>query len=444
MKITIYLLLIFTSWLAKAEFNDALIAYEDKKYTQAFEEFKRLAQLGNKRAQFNLAVMYLKGQAVSKDPYKAYAWGKLSEHDKRPEFSQVADSLAKTFSNDELKQAEKVYHLINDQYGEDQIYTSLSPLLYQPASSHEPQYTINPISRKAPRYPKDAMNKGIQGWATVGFEIYPDGSARNPYVIESFPDGVFDETSIDIIQYFKFEVSFAPRVEAYEVDAKQTIQYELNFASSLSKRLKTIYLDRLNQLKDLAEKGSGQAQYLYAIAGSSHILNEDNKLSASSENEWLLKAAQNGNTNAQYQLGRNILRGKGCQVEKQKGIDWIVYAAEQGHSKSARMTYSLLSKNKAHNKTNKPAVFWLKQSSDNGDIDAHLTYAEFLVSQPSASADDIEKARSLLVDFSKHRDKTYDWYRVSSLIYQQQGKPKKANSHLKKANKLAKKLGWRV
>lgn len=58
--------------MASAEFNDVLDAYKNQPYETAFTVFNRLAQLGNKRAQFNLGVMYLNGEYVEQDKFKAF------------------------------------------------------------------------------------------------------------------------------------------------------------------------------------------------------------------------------------------------------------------------------------------------------------------------------------------------------------------------------------
>jgi len=442
MKITLILLLIFISSHVKADFNDALINYENKHYTAAFNEFNRLARIGNKRAQFNLAVMYLNGQAVNQDLKKAYAWGKLSENDEYPEFSQIAKQLTEQFNTEELNQAKLAFETINQQFGDAQIYTQLSPIEYQSPDTRSTEFTLKTINRKAPRFPKEALSKGIQGWVTVGFEIFPDGSARHPYVIESFPEGIFDEVSTDVIHYFKFAISYSEDVEPFSIEARQTIEFELNLSDTKRNKLKEIYAKRLDNLKSLADQGSASAQYTYALAASSNLINEDNKIKPSEVNEWLLKSAQNGHVEAQYYLGRNIFRGQGCQIEKQKGIDWIVYAAEQGHPKSAKLVHKLLTQHNNLNNTDKPAVYWLQQSAEGGNADSQLDYAEYLINQDTVNPDNIQLARNYLNSSAQHRKKSYQWYLVSSQIYRQEGNSKKAISQLKKANKLAKKYGW--
>ncbi len=437
---------VLLSQLAWADFNDATEAYANQNYKAAFTEFHRLAQLGNKRAQFNLGVMYLNGEFVEQDKLKAYAWGKLSEHSENPEFSQIRLTLEKAFNAEELLQAESVFKDIDGDYGDEQIYSQFSPIVYQASEGskqNKTEYQINILSRKAPRFPKEAFYDRIQGWVTVGFEVHPDGSARNPYVIDAYPENTFENETLKAVQNFKFDVQFNPQVEPFAVQARQTIEYSLENLANPDK-LKQYYEERLEQLHQLAKQGSAKAQYLYAIAASSNILNKDNKIPQEAVNQWLLKSAQNGHLEAQYQLGKNILRGKGCQVEKQKGIDWIVYAAEQGHPRSSRTAYSLLTQYNNLNNTNKPAEHWLKMAAENGDADAQLDYAEFLVKQENTESDDLILARELLKKQADIRDKSVKWYQISASIYQQQGDSKKAEKEQKKADKMAKKLGWKI
>ncbi len=434
--------------LAWADFSDATDAYANKKYEQAFNEFHRLAQLGNKRAQFNLGVMYLNGEFVEQDVFKAFAWGKLSEHSEKPEFSQIRLTLNNKLSAAELAQAQKAYKSIKDAYGDEHIYAKLSPIVYQISddktkSKNKPEYKLNIIKRNPPRYPKEALEKLIQGWNTVGFEIHPDGTARNPYVIDAYPENTFENETLKAVLNFKFEVVFKPQVKPYITHGRQTIEYSLENTANASK-LRRLYDERLQQLREYADQGSAHAQYIYAIAASSNLINKDNKMPQEEVNQWLLKSAQNGHVEAQYHLGKNILRGKGCKIEKQKGIDWIVYAAEQGHPRSSRTAYSLLTKHKNLNNTDKPAEYWLKQAADNGDADAQIDYAEFLVDQENVEFDDLILARQLLEKQSDLRDKSVKWYQISARIYQHQGDVKKAQKQQKKADKMAKKLGWKI
>jgi len=63
--------LIAQSEVGAADFVKGLAAYDRGDYTQAFEEFRSLADQGNAKAQFNLGLKYYKGEGVARDLAKA-------------------------------------------------------------------------------------------------------------------------------------------------------------------------------------------------------------------------------------------------------------------------------------------------------------------------------------------------------------------------------------
>ncbi len=59
---------------AFAGFHEGTSAYERGDYATAFKEFKVLAEQGNPEAQFNLGLMYHKGQGVPQDNDESVKW----------------------------------------------------------------------------------------------------------------------------------------------------------------------------------------------------------------------------------------------------------------------------------------------------------------------------------------------------------------------------------
>jgi TPR repeat protein len=66
------LLLVPTS--ASADFAAGLAAYNRRDFKTALKEFRRLALKGLAKAQYNLGVMYFRGQGVPQDYAKAVEW----------------------------------------------------------------------------------------------------------------------------------------------------------------------------------------------------------------------------------------------------------------------------------------------------------------------------------------------------------------------------------
>ncbi|MFC3115702.1 TonB family protein [Cellvibrio fontiphilus] len=62
-------------------------------------------------------------------------------------------------------------------------------------SAEGPTYWLSDVM-VPPDYPRAALMRGIEGCAKIGFTITPDGTTADPFVMQSFPEGAFDETSI--------------------------------------------------------------------------------------------------------------------------------------------------------------------------------------------------------------------------------------------------------
>jgi len=65
-----------------------------------------------------------------------------------------------------------------------------------------------PIVKVAPIYPRRAQSRGIEGYAIVEFTVTTNGSVKDPVVVESKPEGVFDRAAMDAALKFKYK----PRV----------------------------------------------------------------------------------------------------------------------------------------------------------------------------------------------------------------------------------------
>ena len=65
-----------------------------------------------------------------------------------------------------------------------------------------------PLFKVQPRYPRRALERGLEGWAIVEFTITTTGATRDPVVVESDPPGVFDAASRSAALKLKYK----PRV----------------------------------------------------------------------------------------------------------------------------------------------------------------------------------------------------------------------------------------
>lgn len=90
-----------------------------------------------------------------------------------------------------------------------------------------PESALQRLSHDDPRYPKKALERGIEGWVTVEFTVAADGTTRDIEVTAAQPTGVFDEAVADAIGTWRYR----PRIVAgHAVD--QRVEARLRFRLS--------------------------------------------------------------------------------------------------------------------------------------------------------------------------------------------------------------------
>jgi protein TonB len=60
------------------------------------------------------------------------------------------------------------------------------------------------ISEEGPVYPAEAKSQGVEGYVVVRYDISLEGTVSSVRVVESMPDGVFDESAIQAIQQWRY------------------------------------------------------------------------------------------------------------------------------------------------------------------------------------------------------------------------------------------------
>lgn len=97
---------------------------------------------------------------------------------------------------------------------------------YGPAAANTPDGDVMPIVRIEPRYPRDALLRGLEGWVRVEFTITPEGGVKDAFVVESDPQRVFDRAAIQAVLRWKFRPRFVDG-EAVSRRAVQVIDFKL-------------------------------------------------------------------------------------------------------------------------------------------------------------------------------------------------------------------------
>ena len=97
---------------AKAQFNLG-ISYENgkgvpKDFMEAAKWYQKAADQGHDGAQYNLGVCYAKGEGVPKDMVMAYMWFKLSSANGYKDSPRLRDLVAELMTPEQIAEAQKL------------------------------------------------------------------------------------------------------------------------------------------------------------------------------------------------------------------------------------------------------------------------------------------------------------------------------------------------
>jgi TonB family protein len=365
---------------ARADLFTAQLAYHKADYERAFKDYRELAELGQPVAQFNLAIMYAKGQGVRQSELNAYAWATLAAEGGHAGAKSLADELRPRLAPG----SEKIADDIRAPFSRAVLDARLMPKV---GDDQEARTSCRTLKVANSAYPPDAERKGIQGNVFVEFVVMPDGGTRNPRILYAVPTGVFETA----VRTMALHLRYAPRdpgtkpahchvMYRFVVRERSAADYpELRKFASVTYQK--------------AEAGDTDAELVYGmlLAGLPQLGHP-----RSDAVPWFLKAAQKGSRSAQYMIGSSLLFGMGCQCEESKGEVWLRKAAEADQS-NAQVTLAAYALRGTPDATNsKLAGVWLERAAATGDHDGMYYLSALLAATAVEELRDPKRALSLL------------------------------------------------
>lgn len=125
-----------------------------------------------------------------------------------------------------------------------------------------------------------------------------------------------------------------------------------------------------------ANRGNANAMCLIGVA----LVVKDGSGEANQGFEFLLKAAQTGNADAQYKVGCSYHMGKGCKKDDNVAFTWFKKAADHGNMEAVNMVGEFYQKSLACDVWPKDeecnAEAYFKKSAEAGVVDAQYNLAE--------------------------------------------------------------------
>jgi uncharacterized protein len=374
---------LLSSTPAFADLYTAEKAYEKGDFTGAFQQFKELAELGQPKAQFNLAVMYARGQGVTTSNTNAHAWASLSGQNGEARGKELADKLEPMLTPTSLRFSSD----LQAQFGQAKLNERLLPQVLH-GKEYVDRDPPRPLKPYVPGYPKDAERKGIQGETYVEFVVAPDGHPRMPRILYSLPNGYFEE----FVRESVMRSTYLPaRINGEPISASTSMLYNFVVNSVTIRDYGTLEA-RVNETKLKAEAGDPSAQMLYGmmLAGLPQLKQTYDKALP-----WFLKAAQAGSPYAQYQIGTGLLNGRGCQCDNIKGEIWLEKAAQADESDAQVSLAEYLLRGKPSSEALQGAKIWLERAVKQNNVSAKLLLSSILAANPFADIRDPARALAL-------------------------------------------------
>ncbi len=440
LSIIIFLSLTFSSTL-RADLLSATLEYNKGNYLSSYQEFQRLAKLGNRDAIFNIGVMYLHGQGVEKNLTSAHSWFLLAA-DFGVEEARSAARLIEMEVNDPTS-LENHYQTLNQNFSYSIFSRDLQPVFNPEQYTHDQQpkriYTLDA------KYPQEAYEKGQEGWVWLDFDIDESGAVKDVEILDAFPDNTFNRSIYNAVRRWRYEPYvvngkaqiYRNRSLIYHFTTFKGKRYKESFASQ-----KREYQKKISELIESAEQGNAIVQYYIAnwMVADEHNATRLLKFHWSDENagsQLLLSSASNGYSNSQYRLGSSLLRGEYTQANREKGLNWILLAAQGGFVHAQyRLARELLDKRHVEFDVEK-SQRWMIAAADSGHFRAIRDMVVQSVDNKSFTTA-LKYLKLGLIQDDSHPDLLL----AQAKILKHQGQTSLATKNAKKALKEAKSRGW--
>lgn len=85
------------------------------------------------------------------------------------------------------------------------VMTSITASVAATIHAPEANYLLSPIKRVEPVYPAFAAKNSIEGKVIVEFDVMLNGALSNISIVDSQPEGVFDEATISAVSQWVYQ-----------------------------------------------------------------------------------------------------------------------------------------------------------------------------------------------------------------------------------------------
>lgn len=329
-------LLLLLAGAAEADVDKAKVLYDQGKFEEAAQEFRRSAELGHAESQFNLGALHFNGHGVQRSADLAAAWMFVAAD------NGYTDAVAeiRRFAADLTPAAESLAQELRARYGKAAIEQRLLPghATFVPATGtvddaaakafepnatrrRKPLRTAN--SGDAPFSASDQTIQMFPGFLAIDMLVAPDGSVRDVLPVLFYPSDVADRDQF-----------------RYAFGLKHAAASGAGYASArISRLIITQGTPRTDRFGEDAMRAIAKQSVPCALDGSPRcqfqlvVFPLPQDLQPDTDESFLIRAAQGGHPIAQERLGTMLAIGPERELEKARL--WLSHAWENGNGNAA-------------------------------------------------------------------------------------------------------------
>jgi len=373
-------------------------------HEEALRLFLEEAQTGNALAMHDLGRMYTAGLGCEADKSQSKEW--------------YAKALAAFHAVEEAAPGRYVEYRIGKMYaaglGAERDYTQAADWFQAAADQghHYAQYSLAGLYYHG---------HGVEQDYEKALKLYQRAAARGfPYasyeLAKMYRDGIGCEKDTALSEkHFAAAYDGFRRLERQSHDDR--LQYRIGWMLLHGAGTVRDETEAREWFEKAAQLGNSHAQYQLAKL----LLGDPSAepLETESAVEWLIRAAEAGEQSAQYALGK-LYRDGGASLEKDvtKAARWFEKAAAQGSEYAQYALGKLL----LDGGDTRSAMFWLGLSADAGNQFAQYALAKFYLDGESMPKD-AQRAAELL-RHSAGQGNQFAQYRLGKLLFQGEDIPK--------------------
>lgn len=424
---------------AQIEFDAATSLYQQNEFDKARKAFESLALYGHRPSLFNIGVMHYRGQGYSQNVSRGVAFMKLANEDHNDVgFSKVISSITASMSPAQLKKVHEALQALRNEFDIDQIIADIQPVAVTDESFDELHKSED---MALPIHPYVETQRGRNGIVMIYATLSPEGYARD-VVVDMSTSTSFTQAALNALQTYRIS---SDNKTVQPLERAFIFVFELpeltGFATVRSKNARK----ENEKLKAAAESGVARYQYLYGkrLLAIRHFKErkESRKVQYQTANEWFFRAAQQGFSAAQFEIGLSFIYGRGCEKNGTAGFKWLEAAAQTGFAPAQRLLGQLLVNRQQQGEA---GLSWLQMAMTQGDAPAQILLAWERLASQHVSTDDADRVLSFLTDDVDAFHDDVRIFETYALAYAVKGQYKKAVKYQKKARRMAKRYGWSI